>query len=214
MTLQELINSYRAQSGDVPKRQWCEDAILTLYANEAQTEACRRGLLLVQSSTVQLRAGDESVELAAHVLRLTRANVLGTPVGTMAAEDMDANHPGWQDDQVQGAPRVLVTGMDTGALYLWPRPDRAYNLRMTAQCLPQAKLAAMTDVPEIREELHFALVDWMLFRAYSHEDSQLFNANKAQEHEAKFIAEFGRKNSGRNEEWQRSGVTLMPGPIS
>ena len=79
MTLQDLIDSYRAQSGDLPERRWCEDPMLTLYANEAQVEACRRGLLLVQSSTAQLRAGDESVELAAHVLRLTRANVLGTP---------------------------------------------------------------------------------------------------------------------------------------
>ncbi|WP_429951387.1 DUF6682 family protein [Comamonas sediminis] len=214
MTLQDLIDSYRVQSGDNAGRLWCTDKDLTLYANEAQVEACRRGQLILQSSSTPLQAGDESLELASHVLRLTRANIEGSPVDTMMAADMDACHPGWQDDQIRSKPTVLISGVDTGQLYLWPRPDRAYTLRMTAQCLPLAKLVAMTDEPEIREELHFALVDWMLFRVYSHEDSQLFNPNKSREHEAKFIAEFGSKASGRNEEWVRSGVAAMPGPIA
>ena len=30
----------------------------------------------------------------------------------------------------------------------------------------------------------------------------------------KFEAEFGRKSSGRNEEWVRRGAEMMPGPIA
>ena len=69
-------------------------------------------------------------------------------------------------------------------------------------------------VPEIRPELHRGLVEWMLFRAYSRQDTDLYNDAKAAIALGRFEAEFGRKTSGRNEEWVRRGSDPMPGPIA
>ena len=49
MTLGEMIALYRAQAGDAAEPYFCDDALLTIYANEAQMEACRRGQLLLDA---------------------------------------------------------------------------------------------------------------------------------------------------------------------
>ena len=82
---------------------------------------------------------------------------------------------------------------------------------MTVSRLP-ALLEGEESIPEIREELHPALVDWMLYRVYSSQDTDLYNDAKAAIALRRFEAEFGRKTSGRNEQWQRVAQS-MPGPI-
>ena len=214
MTLKDLVSLYRAQSQDLAEPFYCSDALLTIYANEAQKEACRRSPLLVLTSTIDISAGDESIQLNPQTVRITRALVGGQMLQVHAVDVMDEFHPGWQDARVKAAPMCLVSGLATDELYMWPQPDAAFTMRLTAQCLPQVPLKNEGDQPEIREELHPALVDWILHRVYSQEDSQIFNPAKAQLHEDRFISEFGRKASGRNEEWVRAGQGLMPGPIA
>ena len=85
---------------------------------------------------------------------------------------------------------------------------------MTMQRLPKMPMADGGDEPEIRQEAHPALVHWMLYRAYSRMDTDLYNDAKAAIALQQFEAEFGSKASVRNEEWVRSGAALMPGPIA
>lgn len=218
MTLADLIALYRADSMDAPDGQLCSDELLTIYANEAQDEACRRGQLLRDSSApvavISFDAGAETVALDARVLRVLRAFVDGHQALPTSVEEMDHLVPGWQFQSLQDRPQRLVTGMTTGKLHLWPVPAQAGTIRMTVQRLPLKPMRTEADSPEIRPELHRALVPWMLYRAYSREDTDLYNDTKAAVHLAKFEAEFGRKASGRNEEWMRSGRGEMPGPIA
>lgn len=214
MNLGEMIVLYRAQSGDTAQPYFCDDALLALYANEAQMEACRRGQLLLDASRVQLQAGQELVKLAPTALRVTRAFVDGHAVSWISAEHMDGLYPGWQFDDPQRQVQHLVFGVATGALYLWPRPSQAGELHMTVQRLPKMPMADGGDEPEIRQEAHSALVHWMLYRAYSRMDTDLYNDAKAAIALQQFDAEFGSKASVRNEEWVRSGAALMPGPIA
>lgn len=51
MNLQEMIQLYRAQADDGQPDPLCRDPILTIYANEAQEEACRRAQLLRDSTS-------------------------------------------------------------------------------------------------------------------------------------------------------------------
>lgn len=214
MKLQELIGLYRAQAGDNEEPYFCDKDLLTLYANEAQVEACRRGQLLVDTAREQLEANQEFVGLPHHALRVTRAFVNRQPVAVVSVQDMDAMHPGWQFDSPQSQVTHLVAGVTTGALHLWPCPNAELELVMTVQSLPKQSLAGDDDVPEIRPEAHAGLVDWMLYRAYSREDNDLYNDAKAVLALRRFEAEFGRKASARNEEWVRSGAAMMPGPIA
>lgn len=214
MTLGEMIELYRAQAGDTAEPYFCDDALLTLYANEAQMEACRRGQLLLDALRVQLQAGQELVKLTPTALRVIRAFVDGNAVGWIGAEQMDGLYPGWQFDDPQRQVQHMVFGVATGAVYLWPRPSQAGELCMTVQRLPKMPMADAQDEPEIRQEAHYALVHWMLYRAYSRMDTDLYNDAKAALALQQFEAEFGSKASVRNEEWVRSGAALMPGPIA
>ena len=220
MTLAELIALYRADSLDQADPPFCSNELLTLYANEAQDEACRRGQLLRDSlaslCTISFEAGDEAVGLDHRVIRVLRAFVDGHEAWVVDVEEMDCLRPGWQfqDATTAGRPLRLVTGMSTGKLHLWPKPSQDGVIRLTVQRLPLKPMRADGDSPEIRPELHRALVPWMLYRAYSREDSDLYNDRKAAVHLAKFEAEFGHKASGRNEEWVRRGSGLTPGPIA
>lgn len=214
MTLKELIALYRAQSGDDNEPYFCDAELLKLYANEAQMEACRRGQLLVDTVRVQVAANQEQWKLPAHAIWITRAFVNRQPVSVLSVQDMDAMHPGWQFDPPNTHPTHLVAGVTTAALHLWPCPNSPVELLLTFQALPKKPLCHDGDVPEIRPETHAGLVDWMLYRAYSREDNDLYNDAKAILALRRFEAEFGSKASVRNEEWARSGSGMMPGPIA
>ena len=218
MNLQEMIQLYRAQADDAEPDPLCRDPILTIYANEAQEEACRRAQLLRDSTSpmckVAFAAGDESVALAPQVVRVLRAFVAGQPAEVLNVEEMDCIMPGWQFQERQDVPQRLITGMTTGRLHLWPTPAAAGEIRLTVQRLPLKPLRCDIDKPEIRPELHKALVEWMLYRAYSTQDTELYNDAKAAVCLRRFEEEFGRKASGRNEEWVRSRELAVPGPLA
>ena len=214
MNLKELIELYRAQSGDSNEGYFCDDALLTLYANEAQTEACRRGQLLVTTSRASLPANKEVFELNPNAIKITRAFVNRQPVVVLSVQEMDAMHPGWQFDSPQSQVTHMVSGVATGVLHLWPCPSVQSELVLTVQALPSKQLCHERDKPEIRPESHPGLVDWMLYRAYSREDNDLYNDAKALLALRRFEAEFGTKASARNEAWVRSGSEMMPGPIA
>lgn len=214
MTLKELIALYRAQSGDSNEPYFCEDGLLKLYANEAQVEACRRGQLLVDTVKLQVPANKEHVPLPSRAIWVARAFVNRQPVSVLSVQEMDAMHPGWQFDSPNTQPTHLVAGVTTGTLHLWPCPNAQADVLLTFQALPKKTLCHEGDAPEIRPEAHAGLVDWMLYRAYSREDNDLYNDAKAILALRRFEAEFGRKASARNEEWVRSGSEMMPGPIA
>lgn len=214
MNLKELIALYRAQSGDINEPHFCENELLQLYANEAQVEACRRAPLLVSTVRVPLEANREQLLLPNTALQITRAFVNRQPVGVIRVQDMDAMHPGWQFDSPSTQPTHLVSGLGTGVVHLWPCPNADAELLVTFQALPKKRLCHEGDTPEIRPEAHAALVDWMLYRAYSREDSDLYNDAKASLALRRFEAEFGPKSSARNEQWMRSAAATGPGPLA
>ena len=218
MNLEDLIKFYREQAQDKKPPFFCSDEQLTIYANEAQDEACRRGQLLRQSTgpmcQLAFEPGAEVVPLDSRVVKVLRSMVDGLPVSVITAQDMDQMHPGWEADTVRCRPRVLVSGMTTDALHLWPVPEVAGEIRLTVQRLPMKQMQNSNDKPEIRREAHPALVDWMLYRVFSSEDTEIYNDTKAQLALRRFQGEFGSKASARNETWVRDGVGAMPGPLA
>lgn len=218
MTLEELITLYRAEAKDDAVPPLCSDELLALYATEGQEEACRRGELLRDSSSqmcaISIAANAETAALDPRIVRIIRARVDGQDVALVSDEVMDGIFPAWQDDTGRSRPTHLVEGMTTGALHLWPRPKDAGTIRLTVQRLPLKPLRNDNDKPEIRPELHHGIVDWMLYRAYSIQDSDLYDPTRAAQALGRFEAEFGRKTSGRNEAWVRNGQGLNPGPIA
>ena len=93
MTLEDMIALYRAQAMDIADPPFCSDELLTLYANEGQDEACRRGQLIRDASspmcTVAYAAGDESVAVDARIVQVLRAFVDGYPVDVISLDHWD-----------------------------------------------------------------------------------------------------------------------------
>ena len=218
MTLEELTALYRAQSQDTEEPYFCSNELLALYASEAQEEACRRGMLLRDAAsplcTVSYAPGDETIALDARIVKVIRAFADGFPVDVVGESQMDAFMPTWHAQSTAIRPSKLVAGVTAGRLHLWPVPSQAGQIKLHVLRFPLRKLANDTDRPEIRQETHPALVEWMLYRAYSRTDADTQDAAKATTALRKFVAEFGEKHGARNEQWMRDGGSLMPGPIA
>lgn len=217
MNLGQQITHYRNEARDSAVPPFCEDSLLTVYANEGQTEAVRRGALLKQSTgplcELSFQAGDQSITLDPDVLLVHKATYRGTELAILSEDEMTCRSPGWLDSPTMGAPAVLVQGVNEGELFLWPRPMEPGGIRLSISRLPKP-MVDMGDEPEIRRELHFALVQWILYKAYSRVDSELQDANKAALALAAFESEFGKRHGGRNEEWMRTGKGFAPGPVA
>lgn len=226
MTLGQLLDLFRDQAHDYKgaigsngSDALVSDALLKLYANEAQDEACRRGELLRDASsamcTVSFSAGDTTVDLDARIVRIIRARVDGHFASVVDLDRMDETFQNWDQDTARSRPTHLVEGVTTGKLSLWPVPKDDGEIKLVVQRLPLAAMSNLSeDSPEIRRELHPSLVDWMLFRAYSREDTEIYNDAKAQLALRRFEAEFGEKKSGRNEAWMRGSSSIPPQPIA
>jgi phosphorylcholine metabolism protein LicD len=66
---------------------------------------------------------------------------------------------------------------------------------------PLVEMNDETDSPEIAPRFHRSLRYWMMYRAYSKQDSQANDPKKAMESLAMFEQEFGQKSSAINETW-------------
>jgi hypothetical protein len=218
MTLEQLICLYREQSFDNGTPPFCSNELLTIYANEAQDEACRRGDLLRDSSsavcTIAFAADDESVAIDPRIIEIQRAKVNGRVVALSNLDEMEDELPNWDEDTRRDVPQRLIQGVTTGRLFLWPRPAASGTIRLTVRRLPLDPMVSEVDEPEIRSELHTSLVEWMLFRAYSREETEMYNDTKAALCKSRFVAEFGSKASGRNEAWARNGGHVNAPPIA
>ena len=218
MTLEELTALYRAQSQDAEEPYFCSNELLAMYASEAQEEACRRGMLLRDAAsplcTVSYAPGDETIALDARIVQVIRAFVDGYPVDVVGESQMDAFMPTWHAQSTAIRPSKLVAGVTAGRLHLWPIPSQAGQIKLHVLRLPLKRLVNDTDKPEIRQEAHPALVEWMMYRAYSRDDADMRDERQAAIYLQKFTAEFGSKPSARNEQWVRDGGSHAPEPIA
>ena len=226
MNLGELIEAFRDESDDKARDLngsrndvFATDDTLIRFANEAQVEACRRAFLLGDSTspmcTITYAANDASVPLDGKILEIRwAADPSGQQLSILKPGGCIHPPPGWQHDPLRAAPQSLILGIDTGRAHLYPRPKDAGTLHLTVYRLPLERMAVDDDVPEIRDEWHRGLVDWMLYRAYSRRDGDRHDPRLAAEALARFEAEFGRGHGARNEEWSRNAPVHSLPPIA
>jgi hypothetical protein len=218
MDAQELIDFYREESKDKASPPFVEDDLLLKFANEAQIEAVRRGRLITDSTssfcTLSVTAGEPLIELDALVLdvvRLKRADS-GYQLYPEFTAILDESCPDWENQT--GQPTHYAVDYQTGCIRLYPSPVKEEDLRMTVKRLPLKDIDSTRSTPEIRKEWHQSLVHWMLYRAYSMQDSDMYDPRRSAIELSEFEKEFGKKTGGRNEEWQRGRNTINTQPIA
>lgn len=219
MNLAGLIREYRREADDNAQPYFVADDDLMDFANEAEEEACRRALLLRDSTTaavctVAITAGNPVFTLHASVIDVLRVKMASetVPLAIVPQDEMDRVNVGW--DTMTGKPRAVVAGRDTGKLRLWPSPTVNETLALTVTRLPVAEMNDLEDTPEIPRQYHRALAQWMLYRVFSIRDSELFDPNKAANALANFEREFGKRQSARNEAWRQERIQGGAEPIA
>lgn len=209
MNLKGLRDSFRQRSGDLADPPFASNDLIREWANEAQDQACRRGLLLRRTVEVDMSAG-EVIELdpKIHLLVRVKHPDRAFPMLPTTIEEMDAGLPGWEAEEAD-VPTHYVTDYATGAIRPYPLAKKDAALTVTAWFLGE-EMVKDGDEPEIRSHLHRYLVHWMLHRYYTMDDADVFNAVAGSRALVEFVKQFGEEKSARNEEWQRSNSDGMP----
>lgn len=215
MTLDDIIEEYREDSHDSGSPPFISDEWLTKRANQGEKEACRRAGLITESvhamCSVSVAAGDPVVPLDPRIINIKKARLAldSQPLCPVRSDQLSFD---WESET--GTPSHYVTDYQSGAIRLYPSPTVNDDLLLTVTRLPLKDMASGEDKPEIREEYHDALVQWVLYRAYGKQDADIFDPAKAAKALALFEREFGRKSSARNEEWTRQRHEIDAAPIA
>lgn len=205
MNVAELIDAYRDETSDTAKPYFVSNATALRYLNEAQTEAARRAHLLIDSSSAVARAsvsmGDPVVSIDSRVIAIRRLRLSSATnqLRKYRAREMDETNPGWDASTSQSTPICAVLDYDTDAICLYPIPAKDDELAMTVVREPMEAMSVNQDIPEISPRWHAGLIEWMKFRAYTNDDSELYDEKKAARALGIFEQEFGPKRSASDE---------------
>lgn len=202
MKLSKLISRFRSECDDLAEPYlWSEEDVKAWF-NEAEQEACRRSELLVDSTTDSITlivavAEDPWIPLSRRIVKPLRAReVAGLPLSVLHCQQMDAT-TGWELSTGTSL-RALVTGMETYKIRSYPilaEDTSDIEIRLTVQRLPLRDMEEGDDEPEIPDQYHIKLLHWVKYLAYSVDDVDANDPNKANKHLALFEAEFGGANA-------------------
>ncbi|MGH8443784.1 MAG: DUF6682 family protein [Solimonas sp.] len=208
MTLIALIAELRGRLGDRALPYLCSDDELTLWLNEAEREACERSRLLYDETSSLARLNvlpSKSIyKLDPRILQVDTVRLAssGRNLDRTTKDKLDACAGNWRADEGRveyfyEEPSYLgfyrsPAVADTAYLALWRLPLEDMRLNDPQAC------------PEVASRYHMRLLDWPIFRAYSKQDSDLYDAEKAATAEAAFTISFGIRPDSNVQRKQRS----------
>lgn len=205
MNLDDLIAEARFRMDDeVGPTHFVTDSALIRYANEGEREAAVRARLLYDDTprpgitTIEVLADQDEYAIDPLVFWIDSATFRRDAGGRTS--ELELRGMDWIQQRRGGQwatairPSVLADN-GNGRLRLWPAPSLPGTLQLRVYRYPLERMVEQGDTPEIREEHHDGLVDWMLYRAYSRPDPDSENGPKAAEALGAFTARFGARES-------------------
>ncbi len=220
MTLGQLIAQFRRDTDDTKLPYLWPDPSVVNWLNEAEQEACRRSQLLIDSATGALTPLTTTANVAfvsydTRIIRILRARPRGhLPVPIVTAQEMD-DRPNWEDETGTDL-KALITDMATDQLRTYPVLTAAFTIDLTVQRLPLTDMSNLEQhSPEIKSVYHIKLIEWAKWRAYSIDDVDANDPQKAAKALATFEHEFGKTNANV-ETWFRlhGGRDLVTGSFA
>lgn len=185
-TLKELIDSCRRALDDteaaVDADRYWKDVDLTEYLNDAQEELVKRTRCLVESldddlCLIQLVSGQRNYPISSLIIDIDGVQPSWTDYPLIDAKSWHFFPVGWL--RSEGTPSAYCLDYSSDMLTF----DRAITLvtnesvRLTVRRMP--KLMTTTQGPEIKYEYRRKLLHHVLARAFSKQDSEIYNPSKA-----------------------------------
>lgn len=175
---------------------WINDAQreISLYK---PSESIRRDVLAMAQGTYQRVAADSTRILSVvSNLRSVSPRVAGRSVTMVALDVMNIMHPRWQEEgyfpYASEAKHVSPDPADEGAFYVFPGNDGTGKLEVVV-AVPPALLTADTQSLVVRDVYANAVLDYVLYRAFSKDSESPNTSERAGGHYAMFSAAIGIK---------------------
>lgn len=215
MNLEEMFATAKDLADDpIESGVWTLE-LATVYANEGEVQACRRGRLIVDSTTVAdsdkpakplcvhaVTAGTSLITLNKRVIFVRRVKLASNPIPLTPTHlrDMDRIFPGWEDAEA-GQPMTYIPNWQQGKLRFHRPFEDDDTVRLTVVRTPLRPMEDEDHEPEIEERHHLGLVYWMLYRFFSKPDPDTKDKVKASDYLKLFENEFGPASSAVTEQW-------------
>lgn len=182
MTVEELIRRFRVLANDkVEPFFWSDEEVLD-WLNDALKEAVLRGRLLHKINIfVSVPARSEDFKLPENLYELDCAQ-------WEAGREKYAI-PILSPEYASGISRVCLVQTDT-ALRIYPPQNQDGILWLSGYALPKV-LQDDDDEPEIHDIHHVHLLDWVLHKAFSVPDAEVFDPQRSALSEQEFTRYFG-----------------------
>jgi len=197
LNLGELLALARLRLDDIEEPFLWSDEFLVDSINRAEVEAAERSYLLKDRTMVLgYVAGQEEVTLDPSVLYVEQVTVTGTskPLPATSINELTLRCPSWTADTAE---RPTCYAREDRQLVLVPTPTLDGELRLVVTRTPLKAMASDDDVPEIDPEHHEALLHFVCHQAYSHNDADGENYDRAKEYLAQFSDLFRRRRRAR-----------------
>lgn len=200
MTLGEMIQILRMEADDAIEPYFWSDDTLTLWLNEAVSEAAIRARLIHESEdqnvcTITLTPGQAVYDLHPalyeidHISFVRSGETRRQPIRLVSTETLDDTVHDWRD--LSGDPEYAIQSDTT--IRLVPRPNRDGQVVMEGYRMPMTTMSDPGDTPEINSIHHRYLIQWAIYRAFSVPDSERIDPNRAAVALAEFSGYFGER---------------------
>lgn len=193
----QLIRRFRALADDKVEEFFWSDEDLGDWLNDAQNQACVRGRLIVEDSNpdvcrIPLVVGQQTYQLHKKAYELIHLRIKArsgrqTCLSVVTREWLDAEVSDWRDCERE----ALWCIQDDHTIRVIGRFDEGSILHIECYRLPLQSIEDDGDEPEIHEAHHEHLLQWMLHKAFSMPDTEVFDAARAALAERAFTAYFG-----------------------
>lgn len=194
MAISDLVTRVREEILDdtVAPYLW-SDALLTRYANEAVTEACKRTPLINRIGFITVTAGTAAYTLDPSAKQVLLAKLVSTqsPLTQTTTSELDAYvGPDWRDQQ--GTPSHFIKQAHT--ITLFPKPSASDSLYLSTTNIPDDDFDLDEDIDA---NYHPGLLYYIAYRAYQKRDADTYSPELAASYLAQFDKYFGQAKSVR-----------------
>jgi hypothetical protein len=175
------------------------------WVNDAQrevsiykpAESIRRDAVLLVAGTYQRLAADATQLLQVVCnLRSTSPRIAGRSVTPVARHVLDAMHPRWQESDyfpfAAEAKHFAPDDVDIGAFHVFPGNDGTGHVEVVI-AVPPAILTDAAQLLSVRDVYANAVLDYVLYRAFSKDSESANTSERAGGHYAMFSAAIGIK---------------------
>lgn len=180
MNTTELLALFRTEVSDNALPYLWSDAFIYTYIDEAQKQFCRltEGIEDSRSYTLGIKVGTIWYDIDPNILKIRSAHdsATGKEIPIVASEKM--TNAGLWFDGGTGPLKVLIAGLEKGALRALPIPNVASTVELRTFRLP-ADVAAGDDF-EIDAQHVLNLLYWVKYRAYSVQDADAGDKGRAE----------------------------------